>query len=170
MYRMDNRRAAVVRVQSMLRTLSYLSEDVSAHVPKDGIYGSETAEAVQQFQGHQGLAVTGRVDYGTFVALRDAQPSVTRDTCTCPVTLPLSRGMQGEDVRILHALMRKFDRLHPNVLRVPDGAYYGRDTEAAVAALCRFFRLPQTRDADARLLDKLSAYLRTGLCRRSASS
>lgn len=170
MYRIENRRAAVVRVQSMLRALSFLSDDVYTHVPKDGQYGSETAEAVRQFQGNHGLTVTGRVDYTTFVALRDAQknePGVCQ--CKYAPALPLSRGMQGEDVRILHALIKKFDRLHPNMLRAPDGAYYGRDTEGAVAALCRFFRLPEQCAVNDVLLDRLTAYLRDERCRGSTS-
>lgn len=156
MYRIDNKRAAILHVQSMLRALSY-NESAYTHNPKDGIYGSETEDNVKRLQTDVGLTPSGRVDHATFVALRDSNRAHPTHR-TSPISM-LSRGMQGEDVSALHAMLKKFHRLHPTMLTPPTGSYYSSESEDAVRALERFFQMEEDGCMSEELLGCLTAYL-----------
>ena len=60
--------APIRSLQLMLRTLSFLDEDLPAIVP-DGIFGAATAGAVSAFQQKNGLPVTGIADDRTHAAI-----------------------------------------------------------------------------------------------------
>lgn len=64
-YQNDDRRAAVMHIQQLLRTIEIARKE-QVTVPIDGIYGSDTARAVSKFQKENGLPVTGSVDKGTY--------------------------------------------------------------------------------------------------------
>ncbi len=68
MYDMNDRAAAIRRIQQYLYTISREYQYLPA-VFVDGIYGEETRKGVADFQRNFNLAVTGRVNYVTFVAL-----------------------------------------------------------------------------------------------------
>ncbi|MBQ7315160.1 MAG: peptidoglycan-binding protein [Clostridia bacterium] len=165
MYFIENKRAAIREVQGMLRTLSYLGEPLyngvpMPHVPQDGIYGRQTADAVWQFQEQYRLTPTGRVDYQTFVALRRASNDVRTEPTD--VTVPektLSRGDQSDDILLLHHLLALFEQRHPNVFRAPRGSYFGRETEYAVRQIQTYFQQPTDGRLTPRMFRMLRAYL-----------
>ena len=63
-FKIDDRAAATRALQTRLRKLSQ-ENTLIPPVFIDGIYGSETEEAVRAFQKSSGLPVTGTVDYNT---------------------------------------------------------------------------------------------------------
>ena len=156
MYFIENRPAAIREVQGMLRAISYAT-DTLPRVPRDGIYGSETRAAVEAFQTQYELTPTGEVDYATFLRLwRESQALNPPAHATLA---PLSYGMQGEEVVIYHALLRRFCTLHPHELHAPSHGYFSRATEQATEYLCRFFGLAPSRELDGRLETRLLTYL-----------
>ena len=67
-YRIDREEEAIAEVQRYLRAVSYKHASVP-HVGVDGIFGSETEEAVRAFQELFSLSVTGVADQETFLLL-----------------------------------------------------------------------------------------------------
>jgi len=59
---------AVWQIQRALRTVSEANEAVS-RIVADGIYGSETTQAVREFQEMKDLPITGEVDATTWAVL-----------------------------------------------------------------------------------------------------
>ena len=64
-------RQAILNLQTYLRQLSFFDPSLP-EVPIDGIYASETREAVEIFQKNNGLSVTGQADRETWDALYQA--------------------------------------------------------------------------------------------------
>ncbi len=165
MYSMDNTQASVMNVQSMLRTLSYEGEELyygSAlpPVPRDGIYGQQTADAVYQFQAHVGLTPTGRVDYETHTRLFEAYEATKAPSgSTNMPSGTLSREDAGEDVVLLHQLLSRFDTYHPHYYRVPRGQYFSTQTEQAVRVLQHIFRQAEDGRMTPRFFRTVYAYL-----------
>ena len=65
----QNEREAIKNIQKYLRHLSYHDEAINP-VPIDGIWESDTARAVAQFQRQNNLPVTGTVDRATWDKLK----------------------------------------------------------------------------------------------------
>jgi peptidoglycan hydrolase-like protein with peptidoglycan-binding domain len=64
----QNEQEAIRNLQRYLRHLSYFSDEI-IDVPIDGIFGSDTEEALRAFQQMEGLPVTGRADLETWERL-----------------------------------------------------------------------------------------------------
>ena len=58
----------VFELQTMLRQMSFISQNIKRINP-DGIFGTETTEAVKSFQALKNLPVTGDVDFETWTEL-----------------------------------------------------------------------------------------------------
>ncbi len=84
----------IYEAQKFLRALHFDTDGVIPLVSPDGIYGSRTREAVNEFQRLYGLPVTGEIDYDTWTALYRAYvDSLTRSSLPLPLDLfPTSRG------------------------------------------------------------------------------
>ncbi|MBQ9735449.1 MAG: peptidoglycan-binding protein [Clostridia bacterium] len=67
-YRIDKKHEAVAEIQTYLRALSYAYAALPA-VGIDGIFGTETEDAVRAFQRLFSRAETGFVDADTFALL-----------------------------------------------------------------------------------------------------
>mgnify|MGYP002772549075 FL=1 len=67
----SDKRNAVKQIQKFLLAISY-AVPFLPHIGIDGIYGSETENAVRQFQHRYGLTESGNVDYATHKALYTA--------------------------------------------------------------------------------------------------
>ena len=58
----------VFELQTMLRRMIFISQNIKRINP-DGIFGTETTEAVKSFQALKNLPVTGDVDFETWTEL-----------------------------------------------------------------------------------------------------
>ncbi len=121
----------------------------------DGIFGPATKRAVSQYQGWNGLGVTGTVDASTSAslglggaALSPAAPAATPDTAAAPTPPPtssnafvgLSTGARGDLVREVQ------EALLATGLVVRGGAdgIFGPATRSSLIAFQGFNRLDQT--------------------------
>lgn len=111
----------VKHVQELLMKTGYLSGQA------DGSYGEYTEYAVQIFQDHAGLPVTGRVDDATLKALEEKDRYEKVENGKEKKDIVAKRGDKGEAVRnIQHLLINQ-----GYLIDSADGTY-GNNTEYAV--------------------------------------
>ncbi len=158
MYFINDKPAAIRNVQSMLRTVSQTDDDFT-HVPRDGVYGKETRDAVALFQKKKRLAPTGEVNYETFSALVNACRPAHRHSDVPVPSVTLKRGDCNPDVRKLHENLRIWNGISKNPVRVPASDYYSEETEAAVRSVERAFCEEETGEMSPALYGKLLTYI-----------
>ena len=82
----NERTESIKQVQRALRTLSKNGDDIP-EVKEDGIFGSETTEAVRAFQRNAGMNQTGVVDYRTWEKImNETRASIDKITPPLPIT------------------------------------------------------------------------------------
>ncbi len=134
----------VAALQYMLATLSQFDNRIPP-VMRDGIYGGNTASAVESFQSIYGLPVTGIVDRQTWdllyrvlknsydIVLFDSR-ELNIETEKYPGTV-LQIGSTGEDVGILQEYINTIATIKNNITPVSVTGVYGRATRSAVMQL-----------------------------------
>lgn len=135
---MTEKEKAVFEIQQYLRNIAKAGSDAPAIIP-DGIFSEETAENVRAFQRAKGLAVTGRIDFETFEALRDESERVISEA-SLPVQvtgignedLPLSYGDENELVEKLKIMLNFVADAYGNFSSLERNGIFDRDTEEAV--------------------------------------
>ena len=85
----------IFEIQQYLRSLARDGYQIPLIIP-DGIYGSETVNAVRVFQSLLGLPVTGRVDYDTWQALRASYEEVQRNNARSTPIYPFEEILREE--------------------------------------------------------------------------
>ena len=151
MYSVENRREAIRELQRFLRTVSQINKSIP-HVTVDGIYGSETKNAVIEFQRLNGIAETGTVDKNTFDRIYYQHLEIiANDQKVNAVFLeeeyPLGISDRGSNVSILNAILILLNEYYEyDALENDD--YFSKSTEAAVIALKKIFRMEANGFAD----------------------
>ena len=167
MARESTERQAILNLQKYLRQLSFFDTSLP-EVPIDGIYDSETREAVEIFQRNQGFAVTGEADRETWDALFLAYlDSVRTYTKPIPIDLfyrdPIPSYIQLNDVGfavsaiqyMLNEALLFYDDSTEEL--IPDGRF-SEQTADAVRVFQRYSDLPQTGTVDAETWNRLTAF------------
>lgn len=136
-------------VENLQFYINYLSDFYPAipAVERDGIYGSETANAVRQIQGVFGLEPDGVVGTRTWRALYDAYLGIVSTipleyTETSGVPFPgevLRVGSEGEDVVLLQRYLNRIAEDFPEISEVSVTGYFGNQTEASVMSFQEYF-------------------------------
>lgn len=137
-----------VEVNNVQYLIAYLSQfyDTIPAVTIDGVYGSETANAVRSFQRTFGLPVTGTVDYPTwdvmyrtYIGFLEAIPFKYIEGNILPYPgIPLRLGSESETVRLLQEYINYIAGIIPEIPSVSPTGYFGTQTQAAVIALQNF--------------------------------
>ena len=137
-----------VEVNNVQYLIAYLSQfyDTIPAVAIDGVYGSETANAVRSFQRTFGLPVTGTVDYPTwdvmyrtYIGFLEAIPFKYIEGNILPYPgIPLRLGSESETVRLLQEYINYIAGIIPEIPSVSPTGYFGTQTQAAVIALQNF--------------------------------
>ena len=129
-------------------TLQVLLNAVAAAAPQiqpvavDLIYGTQTENAVREFQALYGLPVTGITERATWNALLrtyEALLATLPDESNAFPGIVLTRGMEGEDVRTLQRLINGAAVNNPNIPSVSEDGVFGAATEEAVKAVQRIY-------------------------------
>jgi peptidoglycan hydrolase-like protein with peptidoglycan-binding domain len=113
----------------------------------DGIYGSETADAVRALQRTFDLPVTGAVDYATwdvmyrtYIGFLEAIPFKYIEGNILPYPgVPLRRGSESDTVRLLQEYINYIAQFYSEIPTLPVTGYFGTQTEDAVTALQQLF-------------------------------
>ena len=151
-----NETQAIENLQRYLRKLSYEEESIIAP-PVDGIFASDTQNALRAFQALKGLEVTGIADLETWELLyasyrsSQARTSPPRTVALFPRNpdgYTLSRGTEGIEVRMLQHMLSElsFDYIALDGLEV--SGIFDAPTEAATAAFQRHNVLKETGEVD----------------------
>ena len=138
-------KANIQELQTYLRYISRFIERIPEIVP-DGIYGSETRNAVLAFQKLYGLPETGDADYETwtrivesFDELAKAEKNV-RPVFVYPVDIPhFEEGDDSEEIYILQIMLRRLAKIFENVHMPEITGVFDSDTKKAVEDISRFY-------------------------------
>ena len=157
---------AVRNLQRYLRRLSQNGEgDGVFSVPIDGIYGSQTARAISEFQRTRGLAVTGRADRITWDMLFDEYEKLVREKDTRIFadffpSLPAEYVTEfGEVSSFISLLQFVLDELRISYDTLPSFDMTGtfdRDTSLAVKEFQRIHGITMTGKVDINTWNRLS--------------
>ena len=143
--------------------LNRISQNYPA-IPKirleNGLFGSDTEEAVRTFQQIFSLPVTGTVDKATWYAIKRyyngvkqlaelVSEGITIEEATLPYpTEGLRPGMQGAEIRTLQYYLDIISYFNPALEIIPINGVFDQRTERAVKAFQRFYGLPETGFVD----------------------
>lgn len=151
-------------LQTMLRTIAAIEPGQRSVIP-DGIYGSQTADAVRSFQRRQGLNPTGVVDQATherivqeyeraYLEARKAQPvQITLDPGQV-----LRRGERNNHLYLVQSMLTVLHLLDPRIPAPPHTGVLDPATAESVAAFQTAAGLPPTGEIDKRTWRDLALY------------
>lgn len=158
-----NEETAITNLQTYLRQLSYDNTDLTK-VPIDGVYGTDTRQAVCEFQGQNGIAVTGIVDRQTWESIYD-QYVIAVEKNTPPLTLnlfprvPFDYAVKDGDewflVEVIQFLLLELTRDYDEFGDIEKSGIYDRVTQNAVADFQSRNGLPMTGNVDGKTWDAL---------------
>lgn len=149
----------VVVVQTSLNRVGQNYPAIPKIFPVDGIFGSQTENAVRRFQEIFGLVPDGIVGRATWYALVRLYVGVTSlaelrslgqqfYNISWNYGGALQQGSQGEEVRQLQYMLRVLSSVIPAIPPVEVDGIYGPATRASVLAAQRYFGLPQSGTVD----------------------
>lgn len=155
----------VAALQYMLATLAQFDNRIPP-VTRDGIYGGNTAAAVESFQAIYGLPVTGIVDEQTWdllyrvlknsydIVLFDSR-ELNIETERYPGTV-LQIGSTGDSVRTIQEYINTISTVNSNITPVSVTGVYGRATRSAVMQLQGDFGLIRTGNVNESTWDAIA--------------
>ncbi len=152
------------QIQQALRTVQRYRTG-STLVPVDGIIGSRTVAAIEEFQREEGLPVTGVADSASWLALREAYETVLDATASpTPIqgyqnpAIALGIGDTGDGVAFLQIMLRRLKLKHLNIPAEDTiTGVYSPATARAVSVLQRLSGLPETGQVDKATWDEITA-------------
>lgn len=166
MYTQNNKEAAIRRIQDYLYEI-HLYEGLDYFASRNGVYTDATIRAVSDFQRRQKLPATGIVDLLTFEKLRDVslkyRTKSKADAQLYSSTDPLEMGSQGNDVEVLHALLRTLAKYDKNFPSIPRSAYFSFETEKAIRYVQKKFKMEENGMVDEILFERLKNELKARL-------
>lgn len=152
--RLGSQGAYVVRLQSMLNRIGQNYPAIPRISPVDGIFGSQTEDAVRRFQRIFNLTDDGIVGKATWYQLIRLYVGVSRlseleslgltfGNITWQSPGVLQPGSSGRSVQQLQYMLQVLAEYAPSIPRVEIDGVYGSQTRAAVLAFQRFEGLTQ---------------------------
>lgn len=151
-------------LQTMLRTIASV-EPRQISVMPDGIYGSQTAEAVRSFQRRQGLNPTGTVDQATHERIvQEYERAYIEAEKAQPVQITLEpgqilrRGERNNHIYLVQSMLTVLHLLDPQIPAPPHTGILDPATAEAVAAFQTFAGLPPTGEIDKRTWKDMALY------------
>ena len=154
----------IFEIQQYLRSLARDGYQIPLIIP-DGIYGSETVNAVRVFQSLLGLPVTGRVDYDTWQALRAAYEEVQRNNARSTPIYPFEEVLRDGKVTegnilpliyIIQIILRTIGVAYQNLEEQEITGIYDSDTMRNVRDFQRINGIPITGEVDKETWDRLA--------------
>lgn len=165
MYSEEQRRQHIYDLQTFLRRIQQ-EAGLPRPLARDGVYGSETAGAVREFQRQNGLPVTGAADFDTWtliyaqyvpLALGDALPAAAQ-FFPPQAEAVLRPGSKGGAVYVLQLMLNTMAAHFANMPLIAISGEYDADTADAVSRAQAHLRLPQTGETDRATWNALAAF------------
>jgi len=148
-------------LQTMLRTIAQIDPNQISVIP-DGVYNSQTVDAVRSFQENNGLPVTGVTDQDTWDRIVNAyRPARIETEPAQPVYITLNPGQsfgpgdRHHHIHLIQAMLDLLAQAHPGFPKVSFNGYYDPQTEQAVRMLQQLSGLEPTGILDKRTWKEL---------------
>ena len=125
-------------------------------LPENGIIGLRAVDLIKERQKILELNETGKVDYATFLSLRDEylkkqrQKNAGLGIFRNP-SFPYRFGSVGGDVGYINYLLSEALSRYTFEGKAPRGIFFGRDTENAIERLREIYLLPSGKLLDEEL-------------------
>lgn len=144
-------------LQTMLRTIAQTDLRQLSVVP-DGVYTSQTADAVRSFQENNALPATGTADQATWEKIVEAyRPARTEAMAAQPIFITLNpgqtfrRGDRHHHISLVQAMLQLMGKVYPQFPDVGLTGSFDAATEEAVLMLQQLSNLTPTG-----VLDKMT--------------
>ena len=157
-------RDAIRNLQHYLRLLARYNSNIIT-VPEDGIFDTQTEEAIRDFQREYGLPITGRADQSTWDAIyaayleaqeaNDRTPRVHLFPRT-PEHYEARLGEESAFVAILQLLLGELTVIYDQILPPAVTGKFDKMTEAAVRAFQEASLLPVTGRVNLRTWNRMT--------------
>ncbi len=139
-------------IQETLRLLSFYDPRLNP-IAVDGIYRSQTAEAVRIFQTLYGLDPTGEVDDATWEELRDSANERRSPMPSALFVIPhpdfiLYPGDTHITASFIQLLIRELSDFYSNIQAVNTSGVYDEDTVNEIRNIQRLHRLEASGNVD----------------------
>lgn len=145
---------SVRSLQTMLRILSLIDNTLPRVIP-DGIYGTQTRNAVAAFQRKYGLAATGVTDQATWERIVAVQtPAYTRLAPAQPLQLILNvdqvleKGSRHPYIGLVQAMLSSMAQIYGSIISPGLSGVLDAATADALEAFQYLCALPQTGQVD----------------------
>ena len=145
---------AVFEAQGYLRNIARLDPDISRVVP-DGIFATETTEAVRSFQKKYNLPETGIIDFETWEMIKSKNSEAifiaSEPIQIAPITnadLPLTIGMDSTLVYTLHLMLNNVAERYDNFTPLPLQSLFDENTEREVKRWQRVISHTESGEVD----------------------
>lgn len=145
---------AVFEAQSYLRNIGRLDSDISRVVP-DGIFATETTEAVKSFQRKYNLPETGIIDFELWELIKSKNSEAvfiaSEPIQIAPITnadLPLTIGTDNTLVYTLHLMLNNVASRYDNFTPLPLQSLFDENTEREVKRWQRVISHTESGEVD----------------------
>ena len=162
---MNNHRANVYELQKFLRTIKLVDQKTTNLINPDGIYGSETTDAVREFQKEHSLPITGEADFATWTRIYE-EYLIALEMITAASAIRgypsgvdvLKFGDIFDEIFILQFLLRKYEERTGSDKRVEMNGIFDENTENAVKDIQGLLNLSKSGTVDKALWNRLALY------------
>ena len=145
---------AVFEAQSYLRNIGRLDSDISRVVP-DGIFATETTEAVKSFQRKYNLPETGIINFELWELIKSKNSEAvfiaSEPVQIAPITnadLPLTIGTDNTLVYTLHLMLNNVASRYDNFTPLPLQSLFDENTEREVKRWQRVISHTESGEVD----------------------
>ena len=153
----------IYELQVMLRRIAQIDKCIDVVNPS-GVYDRETADAVSELQGQNGLPGTGRVDNATWdmiTALFTAAVGRITGGGTPLYVFPHSNyavkaGEISDIVMAVQLMLNALSHVYDDYYEISPSGVYNTETKDAVTHFQGINRLPQTGVVDAKTWDAIA--------------
>ncbi len=155
-----------VRTAQYMLSVIRQYEDTVPPFAINGVYDSETEEAVKGFQLTYGLPDTGIIDERTYARIFDVYnaiflslpDSLFENTARPYPGYPLDEGMTNDAVRYLQEYLNVIAKALPEVPAVEESGSFDSETDASVRAFQKLVGLPVTGRVNARTWEAIADF------------
>ena len=137
-------------LQTMLRTIAQVDPNQISVIP-DGVYSSQTTDAVRSFQENNGISPTGNVDQNTWERIVEAyRPAQIETDPAQPIYINLNpgqsfqRGDRHHHLTLVQAMLALMAQVYTNFPAVVLSGIFDEATESAIRFLQTLSGLPIT--------------------------
>lgn len=163
----DDRGSEVFELQYLLALVAEFNNEIP-NVAVDGIFGSGTRNALEEFQRVYGLDVTGETNiptwdrlYREYIGILSSLPAGFFGSTTIPYQgRVLVVGIQGDDVRALQEYLNFIANTYTQIPKVAVDGIFGSQTQAAVSVYKSIFGLDPSPIVSASTWDSITSTYR----------